>query len=655
MDLEIFRMAARRWSLSAMAASVALMGGLVAAKTPEPLLSEAAIVNLLDAHKKGEAYLAIDRLVEPRLPKHSPGAPDPVLDRLFGEVLAAIAPRAAEHMLERAIADRSTVDRCRYQLLLAAASEATGDENKAVALYRAVSADKAASPRQRQRAIAALAQLLLPGDPRGVAAMLRAQLAKAGDPATRWEIELLLSRALRLTGQHAASAAMLETASRSAWRAPPLDAAIRRVAVDQALLAGLRKDRPTLVAMTALSLIGEGHHRSGLGEGFPTCGLDGITKEDFVVVELIGVPMQVRRANLVHASRPGIAQHFLKAIRPGLGTTQSPEVQSMLIRCSVTPRNTSVRDDGEQSMTAWLAARGVYPVRNVDAQAGSLQQRLADREARFGPGSEMLIPVLGLLVGMESTDSTVSKDGEAALRYAERLNALLEAHDAPRIVRFMVGSIMMIRRLALGRVAREAALSRFRNDLTALVQDEEMTPEMLLRILKFDAGNAPIIGKEFREELLTLGLTLIGNRLPRTDARLRTLVIELVAMIRLRGDHAAAEKLIKEYHLSTDICAVQENRPTYHSAQIGSEDYPEDVLLISLDGRDVVEFALDEKGAARAQRVIAERPPFLFSNITVQRAATIRYIPALRNGRATGCVGAMQPVRWSIPTADAGK
>src|SRR4051812_34744345 len=80
----------------------------------EPLPTEDSIRALLDGGEWFRATREIDRLVDARLAAGAAFRPDPVLDRLIGEVFAPFSPAIARILLERAAVDPSTVDRTRY-------------------------------------------------------------------------------------------------------------------------------------------------------------------------------------------------------------------------------------------------------------------------------------------------------------------------------------------------------------------------------------------------------------------------------------------------------------------------------------------------------------------------------------------------------------
>lgn len=94
--------------------------------------------------------------------------------------------------------------------------------------------------------------------------------------------------------------------------------------------------------------------------------------------------------------------------------------------------------------------------------------------------------------------------------------------------------------------------------------------------------------------------------------------------------------------------------PHYVSSNITGEDYPGDLVFMTMPGLSYAEFDLDAVGNARDGRLLLEDPPYAFNQIALARIPTIRYDPARFAGKVSACRAVTQAIRWQLPDAPYG-
>jgi len=85
------------------------------------------------------------------------------------------------------------------------------------------------------------------------------------------------------------------------------------------------------------------------------------------------------------------------------------------------------------------------------------------------------------------------------------------------------------------------------------------------------------------------------------------------------------------------------------SSNITSDDYPGDLVFMSMPGLSYFEFDLDAAGNAQNGRLLLEDPPYAFNQIALARIPTVHYDPARFGGKVAACRGATQSIRWQLP------
>jgi hypothetical protein len=636
-------------------AAAALMLGFVAlpgaAQGAEPLPTEASIRAQLDRGEWFEAAQQIDRLVDAHPAAGAAVRPDSVLDRLEGEFFATTSPRVGRILLDRAVADPTTADPVRYALLLASADETLGDDAAAEAVYRRLLAAPAAGPGRRLAAIG-LARLLLIGRPQEALQVATDLIAVQPAPADRWEAELIAARAAGMLGRVDQTATFIEQASLHAWSAPVTDAAVARIALDRAAVAGLAGDRQSLIALSAVTGSGT---QSRAGSQFmrllPECGTQGINANDFVIVELVPRVSGYPRIELVHASRPQIAAPFFASV--GRAPLREPlgQAATVLLRCATAPRE-GAPQAWDNPVVAWAAQRGIYPHVGFDeaVDLAALRDRLAALEALVGRDSPFLVPQLMQILdagGALFSDQRPA-DVDRLLGEARRLGAILAAQHAPPDARLPDLLATTILTAWSVQQPRQAAIRAVRTAIETAAADPALTTETLLALADIpDESGMP---SDLRMVLLAQALARLQRDSAGADPRTRGLAVQLIHLRRAAGDETGAAALQRDFGIAADLCAAAGTRPSYQSSEIRAEDYPPDAIVGNLRGRVGVDLSVDAHGGSHDVRVIMAEPPFVFDAAMAARAPTIRLEPAQVGGAARACRGQPQSVLWQLPS-----
>ena len=128
-------------------AACALGSGAWASSGTGPAATDQAFRTALAQHNLYAAGVALNDLVDARLPAKDTGKPDPVLDRRFADLFAASGHLSASGpILRRVLDDPATPEPDHYRLLFASYEESTGAWSDAERLYRQIADDPKSSP-----------------------------------------------------------------------------------------------------------------------------------------------------------------------------------------------------------------------------------------------------------------------------------------------------------------------------------------------------------------------------------------------------------------------------------------------------------------------------------------------------------------------------
>jgi hypothetical protein len=635
-----------------------------AISSPAPAVTEAssdaAVQNAIADHNLHAAGVALNALVQARLPAKAPAHPDAVLDRAFVDYHAArgiLAP--AVPILKRVIADPQTPNRAHYQLLLASFAEASGSFDDADRQYRSISRDAKAGPDNARAAALGIARLQLASDPSAALTTLSGIDRTSVPQSDIWEVDLLIARASSMAraDNGAQVAAALDRAWAEAAYAPLVAGAPARVAGDRAVAAGRTGDRKTLVTMLAVDRANRNPNngQNALAADLPICGTDGIGVQDRVIIDVASLPAVGRPAiSLVWATRPGIGRPFLAAAaRSGTLSVTDGRSGNFELACRTAPSiDFAVRNSLDESTIAWMTGRGVYPLEESDdgVSTTGLASMLAAREARYGATSLMLLPVLMRVMAGEAVDLGAG-DQDTRKQIAEtvaRIGSVLTQNNAPPELAVLwqmssIGSAVM---------AQTKTASDGQNEVQALLVkaagDPNISPDMIYT-LATSTTQMPNVPSNFSAAMLGSTLNLLTRSAPANDQRTAAIALRLYRLRMSLDDKTGAAEAIKPLGLAKDLC-VRADPPTHMvSSNISSDDYPGDLVFTSMRGRTSIEFDLDLSGQARDGRVLVSDPPMAFDPITMSRIPTIHYEPARFAGGPSTCRGENQSVVWQMP------
>lgn len=641
-------------------AACAFAGAAVAAPGISGADAANAVQAALDQHDLTAAGIALNNVVEARLPAKEPAKPDPVLDRLFADMLSANNELLqAGAILHRVVDDATTPNMDHYRLLLATYEEATGAWAEALRGYRQIAASANASPETALSATFGIARLQMADDPSAALATLAAVDSDRVPHNMAWEFDLLTGTAASLAGPDKLDAAT--AAFDRAWAEVPFasvaDGAAARVAAIRALAAGRAGDRKSMVAMLAVDRSGRDANagQQWMVNDLPICGTEGITPQDYVLVSVARQPPAGRPPiTLAWASRPGIAAPFLlTAARSGSLSVPDGQVATFGLRCRTTPSvDYVVRNSVAEDIAGWMTGRGAYPsAGGVDGDGiSSLATRLAQREARYGANSVMLLPLLFRTIDPSEISFADPENRKQASTNADRILAILQQNNAP-------GSLTRMWRLTsigIAVVAQKKTEAQGQEELQAVlgeVADDPTVSLDTLYALVTNTARMPNVPSDFKMAMLDASLDILNRKAPAGDQRTAAVALRLYQLRKSTGDDDGAKDAIARLNMPKDACDLSDPMPHYVSSNIASQDYPGDLVLMGMLGLSYAEFDLDAGGDARNGRLLLEDPPFAFNQIALERIPTIRYDPARFDGSVAACRAVTQSIRWQLPYA----
>lgn len=640
--------------LSAMACAISQVGVAAPMAAADAADTARAALQQRDLNRAGTA---LQQLVEARLPAKETGRPDPLLDRLYAEILAASGQvSVASAILERIVADPSTPDLPRYRLLLASYQESVGEWDAALDGYRRIAADPKATAPTAVAAALGLARIQMTDDPEAALATLTGLDRGRVPRDLGWEVDLLVERAASMAGpsRAALATAALERSWAGALDAAIGDAAVARISQDRALASARAGDRKTMVALLAVDRTSR---QSNFGQAFvahdlPICGTDGITADDVVVIDVVHQAAVGRPAiTLAWASRKEIARPFLAgAGRSEALTVPGGQAAQFSLRCrSVPSPDYAVHVSIIEDLSGWMTGRGVYPEADAaDGDLASVAARLARREARYGPNSAMLLPALLQLTGPQYLNLAEADGRRQAAQNIARITAILRGNGAPKtLVALYELSAIGTAVMAQTKTAPEGQAQA--QTLLASLANDPAAPLDTLYALASGAAAAPNMPSGFKGTMLTSVLDVLRRRAPAGDQRTAAIAMRLHDLRVSIGDAPGAAAAIAGIAVPADACVLSDPQPHYVSSTITANDYPGDLVFTSLTGVTQTEFGLDAEGGARDPRILLSDPPYAFDRITIERLPTIRYDPARFAGRQSACRGQAQAVRWQLP------
>jgi len=637
----------RRSLVLAGLAAFALSGGPLAARE-----QSAFEQSLEDGDFRGAA-LQIDRINEQR----RPGRSDPRLDALYGRFLAAAAQgRTAEPYLLRAIAaTKDPVERDALWFELARAREVDGYVGKAENDYRQLSS-RDRDPDIAQQAILSLARLHLPSNPEEAAGLLAPLAAGGVTPSLRWEADLLLSRAHALAGRSEDSRKALD----NAWVLAPATRfpahSIALTAMDMAVDRAAGGDRRAAISLLST---GSGSIRFAGGGQLPICGAT-VRPEDSVTIAIASDEKRRPIFSLVRASRPGIAESFMRALAASPQRIDKDAIYATL-RCRTAPdANMRFIGGAMTSLMDWMAGKGYYPLlAPINPGEGDMLAQLKDRVLRQerldGVNSAALVPALIQLAVVQLAQGRFGAAASLieAKASIERAQQRLMSAGAPIEVVEQIKiqtTLLFAQNDNVADVAGPAAGSA----LSGVIARPETTTEQAFATF----SNLSRLQQRPADKinLADMLLRFFDSRKVAADAPIRQ-ATELARASTLRdvGTVAGLKERLESHGIAGDLCPAADREPSIPPTAITltSEDYPKDALRYSLMGLTTMELAISPTGKIENQRIIVSQPGGVFDTIATDKLRAVTLFPAQRNNSAIGCRGYVQRVRWQVP-ADSG-
>ncbi|WP_375382540.1 energy transducer TonB [uncultured Sphingomonas sp.] len=613
-----------------------------------------AVERALAAHDYRRAEIELNSLVTRRLPATDKAGPDPLLDRLFAELISVNgSPASAITLLTRLTSNPKLQNIGHYRLLLATAREEAGQLGEAEQTYHAVSMNHDATGGDRTSAAIGYARLRMMTNPdEAVAALQAAQPL----PAQAWEVDLQRARAETLGGHDDAARSSLARAWAEAPLAGAEQGAAARTASDMLVAAGRTGRRDQLIALLTVDRLNRGIStgQDALAADAPICGSSGIAPGDSVAVQFVRqAPPGRPRFSLVWASRASIAAPFLNAVARSAGyKIEDGQATAVILRCRLGPAaDYRVNANLGDQILSWSTSRGAYPLLETgeESDASSLASALAERERRYGPKSVMLMPVLLRVLSATVAGGFGDQEGRTrAAALSHRVVDIITANDGPPDLVLL----STLSTTSLDVAAQTKSVAAAQANFQMLLSQAEKNAAVSLDTLYMLVSGATASSQApsaLRAQLLEQAIAVVRARSTSQDPRALALALRLISVRGEQGDVAAATSLVDEYKFATDLCSVAVPPVRFASSNITSEDYPPDLVQALLQGRTVLEFDLDPVGVAKSPRILVSDPPFAFDTVAIAKTSTLVYEPAKKAGTAFRCHAQTQAIRWQLP------
>ncbi|WP_398400349.1 energy transducer TonB [Sandaracinobacteroides saxicola] len=437
-----------------------------------------------------------------------------------------------------------------------------------------------------------------------------------------------------------------------------------RIRGDLAIAAYLMGDQTgarRYLAYTGAGSLAEKGFDTGADTPLPNCLPGALEPDDMAIIELaIGGDGRVIGVDTVYASRKGQpAVAFARAARdwswqPETAAKMPPWWRSAVrleVRC-VTGRAPGPGPGlFAADLAAWLAAKGVPPVRFEGAEAVTLpllQAELAKREA--AGGGLATLPVL-LALG-ENRAATVRTQADAY----ERARDLALAQGAPEALAVFLRAQAVNMRQAVTKLTRMQWRFGARERVAQL--------EALVATL---AGEGRLNNRGGAYALLLLGATqaaagdevaagasfvrivaMPDSAVPADDPMRQLALLQKANVAAATNRLEEAKALFSATGLSADQCALIDLRPAVRRAGGNASDFPHEAQQWGFEGVVRVAHDVDAEGRVTGTRTVMASPPLVFGPASERVVGRMRYDPVFRPDGGTGCAGLEQTVKFGI-------
>ena len=372
----------------------------------------------------------------------------------------------------------------------------------------------------------------------------------------------------------------------------------------------------------------------------PQCGEEGIRPDDVAVIEFgILDNGAVAYARPVYGSRPGgMALSFARAVREWSwrpeDVTKIPALFRMVtrleLRCSAAQGGPGLEQGASKAFRDWIEGAGVTRFEATGDSEAVRREALAQELARLraAPGTPPLARA-AVLADLLANPLVTGRTGE---EYVADLKAISTAAGAPPAARLWIDVLEL--RMERKRSLPEAPYAA------------DAPTYALARLINYDRAG---MQRGRRGDRAALDAIITDSRLAKDDPmRVAALVRRASARVADK-DLAAARADYLETGLDAQQCSIVDAKPALRSTGVGSDDYPEDLVRVGIEGWTRVEHDVAADGRTTNIRVVAAYPPMAFSTNASKIVGHARYQQSYRPDGALGCSGSNFSISFKMP------
>ena len=436
-----------------------------------------------------------------------------------------------------------------------------------------------------------------------------------------------------------------------------VDAADIATRSDLAIAAIL--DGDTKEAQRYLAYTGAGRFEDAFALGAemvpPACGEEGNLKpEDVAIVEFaIREDGSIAGVSPIYSSREGdSALAFARAVS---GWSWTPEEAKKIpalfrlltrveLRCTNSSTRPSVRQILWEDSKQWLEERGVQEAATPEIsdarRLDPLVKELAAREAKHGPRSVHLLPVLSELAENAVTSA------EDRQRYVRQALEIARAEKAPAAaITFFALAEATLQWAMKSKNWKSVPKFQALHSDPLIAADPRAAAAVRLEEAEYTHRNAS--KKQQAIQLLNGVRDMPG--LGENDPIRAAALVRLASLQLAAGEKEAAQATFRLSGLSGDQCALLDSPPKLRAGSFSSNDFPQEALRWGFEGWAQVETDIAADGATANVRPVIAYPPFVFGKAAAAMMDRARFEPSFRPGGALGCGAYRQRISFRMP------
>lgn len=372
----------------------------------------------------------------------------------------------------------------------------------------------------------------------------------------------------------------------------------------------------------------------------PQCGEEGIRPDDVAVIEFgILDTGAVAYARPVYGSRPGgMALAFARAVREWSwrpeDVTKIPALFRMVtrleLRCSAAQGGPGLAEGARKAFRDWIEASGVVRFEVTGDSEAVRREALVEQLARLHAAPDT--PPLALAAVLAGLLENPLVTGQAAGEYAADLRAIVMAAAPPPAAQLWVDVL--------------AESGKSKNPLPEAPYAADAPTYALVRLINYDRARTRHGRKG---DGAVLDAIIADSRLAKDDP-MRVAALIRRASARAEGqDLAGARADYLETGLDAQQCSIIDARPAIRKSGVSSDDYPEDLVRVGIEGWTRVEHDIAADGRTANVRVIAAYPPMAFSTNASKIVKGMQYEQSYRPAGALGCSGSNANINFKMP------